>query len=60
MKNTLIKLFEAIISALGGGKTIDGEINAESENPVQNKAIYTFVKAEINEAFFVDERSEAV
>lgn len=60
MKKLIIKIFLAILNALGGEERIDGEMNAESENAVCNKAIYAFVKSEINEAFFVDERSEAI
>lgn len=60
MREALIKFFTAIAAALGGNTEFDREVNAESENAVMNKAIFTFVKNEIQTAFFVDERSEAI
>lgn len=60
MREALIKFFTAIAAALGGNTAFDREVNAESENAVANKAIFAFVKKEIQTAFFVDERSEAI
>lgn len=60
MREALIKFFAAIAAALGGNTEFDSEVNAESENAVMNKAIFAFVKKEIQTAFFVDERSEAI
>ena len=60
MREALIKFFTAIAAALGGNTEFDREVNAESENAVMNKAIFAFVKKEIQTAFFVDERSEAI
>lgn len=60
MKEALINFFKAIAKALGGKTELDNEVSAESENAVTSKAIFMFVTDKINEAFFVDERSEAV
>lgn len=60
MFNVLIGKNLASGSGGGGGMTVDTQVNGESENPVQNKAIYSFVNSSVstNTAYYISNNGQ--